>query len=102
MWENCDPEAVLSRNVRDFGFPIYDDTDSLDDYEAVELEIDGFLFSIRTYAGFPPGNCSIYFPILPAGPGKRSPETAAYLLGRIFAELGLTQADVMWQRFNGL
>jgi hypothetical protein len=102
LWDNNEPVAILNKHVSGLGFPTYSDSDDLDNYEAVELEIDGFLFSIRTYAGFPKNTCSIYFPFVPQGPGQRPLETVTYLISRIVAELRLTQADVQWQRATEL
>ena len=98
LLDNCEAAAILNKHVRDLSLPTYEDHDDLDDYEAVELEIDGFVFSIRTYAGFPKGKCGIYFPFVLNAPGRRSIETTSFLIGRIIKELGLSQADLEWQR----
>jgi hypothetical protein len=98
LWDNAEPAAVLNIEVKALGFSTYTDEDQLSHYEAVELELHGFLFSVRTYVGFPAKTCSIYFPMVSNRPGKRSLENSTFLVSHIVTELGLSQSDIGWHR----
>jgi hypothetical protein len=91
------PQAVLDRPTSHFkealNIPFVRGHDDFDEYEAAAIELNGFTFELKRYAGYPANSTTIYLPYY-----VDNLEAIEGFLRAIFAELGVPQNWVSWRR----
>jgi hypothetical protein len=91
------PQAIIDRPlsyfVERFNLPITKGEDDLDTFESAALEVNGLVFELKRYAGYPENSTTIYLPY-----HINKIEEISQLVGVIAGELNVPNQWIVWQR----